>query len=211
MRIREIIIDRGGSEDKAFVNASLANDICIVSGTDAEEALGYIRAFLGDYGGVDVSRAVSVCILLDWKSKEYDACYIMNADGRGRDRIAVNFTHDGKSFSMEDTEALETLRRGGNPQNVFSSKNAQRQIKGLSKHLSECERTLYNLFDFLEEHKARRDERPVFIYDLLEKTDESICLCELFEKIAQYGVRAFICDVHSIVPDACGAYDVIRV
>ena len=82
--------------------------ICVLHGRHSDLVLDLIREVIGDYGAqndpdrVDDGRfVIHADVKID--DKNYNVCYIRNADFMGDNRLAVNFEPNSISFSDDDT------------------------------------------------------------------------------------------------------------
>lgn len=141
MRIKNLIIT-----SPAVLNFELdvTNPVCVLYGEHSELALDLIRELIGDYGATtdpdqyeDGRFVIHSDIEMD--GKNYNVCYIRNADFMGDNRIAANFAKNSLAFSADDTlEFLEKCNeRDKNESNVIYD---------------------YKIFT------ATEDDRPLFVY-----------------------------------------------
>lgn len=82
--------------------------ICVLRGRYSDLALDLMRELIGDYGAqndpdrVDDGRFV-IHADIEMDNKNYNVCYIRNADFMGDNRLAVNFEPNSVHFSEDDT------------------------------------------------------------------------------------------------------------
>ena len=128
--------------------------ICVLRGRYSDLALDLLRELIGDYGAqndpdrIDDGRFV-IHADIEMDNKNYDVCYIRNADFMGDNRLGVNFEPDSIGFSEDDT------REFVDKCNERDTDNSNVLIK--TADISSCE-----------------DDRPIFIYDFFDRLDEAI-------------------------------------
>ena len=82
--------------------------ICVLRGRYSDLALDLMRELIGDYGAqndpdrIDDGRFV-IHADIEMDRKNYNACYIRNADFMGDNRLAVNFEPNSICFSEDDS------------------------------------------------------------------------------------------------------------
>lgn len=96
--------------------------ICILRGQYAELVLDLVRELIGDYSSEnDPDRVDDGHFVLhsdiEMDGKNYNICYIRNADFMGDNRIAANFVPNSFEFSEDDTiEFIDKCKaRNNNP------------------------------------------------------------------------------------------------
>ena len=145
----------------------ITSPVCLLSGEHSELALDLIRELISDYGAKnnpdcydDGQFVIHSNIEMD--GKNYNVCYIRNADFMGDNRIAANFVPNSFEFSEDDTlEFLEKCKtRNKNLNNVVYN---------------------YKIFSITE------DDRPLFVY--CENTDD---ISQILECLASIGSQVFI-------------------
>ena len=154
--------------------------ICILRGHYSDLVLDLTRELIGDYGvqndpdRVDDGRFV-IRADIEMDNKNYNVCYIRNADFMGDNRLAVNFEPNSIRFSEDDTREFvdKCNERDTDDSNVL--------IK--TADISSCE-----------------DDRPIFIYDYFDRLDEAIDITPVLNELASLGRQVFI-SVCSIYPE----------
>ena len=105
MKIKHIQITSASTINIDFAAAS---PICVLHGRYSDLALDLMREVIGDYGAkndpdrVDDGRFV-IHADIEIDDKNYNVCYIRNADFMGDNRLAVNFEANSIRFSEDDT------------------------------------------------------------------------------------------------------------
>ncbi len=124
--------------------------ICILRGQYADLVLDLVRELIGDYSSEnDPDRVDDGHFVLhsdiEMDGKNYNVCYIRNADFMGDNRIAANFVPNSFEYSEDDTvEFLDKCQaRNNNHSNIICS-------------------SIANL--------NHEDDRPVFVYDIDKMT-----------------------------------------
>ena len=151
---------------------SLTSPICALRGRYSDLALDLLRELIGDFGAqndpdrIDDGRFV-IHADIEMDNKNYDVCYIRNADFMGDNRLAVNFEPDSIGFSEDDT------REFVDKCNERDTDNSNVLIK--SADISSCE-----------------DDRPVFIYGYFDRLDEAIDIAPTLDKLSSLGRQVFI-------------------
>lgn len=146
--------------------------ICVLRGRYSDLALDLIRELIGDYGAqndpdrVDDGRFV-IHANIEMDSKNYNACYIRNADFMGDNRLAVNFEPNSICFSEDDT------REFVDKCNKRDTDNTNVLVK--TADTAYCE-----------------DDRPIFIYDYFDRLDEAIDITPVLDNLASLGRQVFI-------------------
>ena len=146
--------------------------ICVLRGRYSDLALDLMRELIGDYGAqndpdrVDDGRFV-IHADIEMDNKNYNVCYIRNADFMGDNRLAVNFEPNSIRFSEDNTRefADKCNKRDTDDTNVL--------IK--TADISSCE-----------------DDRPIFIYDYFDRLDEAIDITPVLDELASLGRQVFI-------------------
>jgi hypothetical protein len=139
--------------------------LCLLHGEHSELALDLIRELSGDYGaktdpdGYDDGHFV-IHSSIEMDGKNYNVCYIRNADFMGDNRIAANFVPNSFEYSEEDT--LEFLDK----------------CKTRNKDLNNVVYN-YKIFSIAE------DDRPLFVYceDADDVSQALECLVSLGRQI----------------------------
>lgn len=146
--------------------------ICVLRGRYSDLALNLMRELIGDYGArndpdrIDDGRFV-IHANIEIDNKNYNACYIRNADFMGDNRLAVNFEPNGIRFSEDDT------REFVDKCNERDTDNTNVLIK--TADISSCE-----------------DDRPIFIYDYFDRLDEAIDIIPVLDRLSSLGRQVFI-------------------
>jgi hypothetical protein len=132
--------------------------ICILRGQYADLVLDLVRELIGDYGAEndpdrfdDGHFVIHSDIEMD--GKNYQICYIRNADFLGDNRIAVNFVPNSLDFSEDDT--IEFMKKCG-----------------------ERDKDLSNILCGSIADLNAEDDRPVFIYDIDKMTTADLEVLE---------------------------------
>ena len=146
--------------------------ICVLRGRYSELALDLMREVIDDYGAqkdpdrIDDGRFV-LHADIEMDNKNYNVCYIRNADFMGDNRLAVNFKPNSIHFSEDDTREFvdKCIERAVDNNNVL--------IK--SAHISSCV-----------------DDRPIFIYDYFDRLDEEMDIDPILDKLSFLKRQIFI-------------------
>jgi hypothetical protein len=124
--------------------------ICFLCGRYADLVLDLVRELIGDYSSEnDPDRIDDGCFVIhsdiEMDGKNYNVCYIRNADFMGDNRIAANFIPNSFDCSKDDTvEFLDKCKeRNNDPSNILCG-----SIADLN----------------------REDDRPIFIYNVKKST-----------------------------------------
>ena len=167
MKIKNLTITSPSTLDLEF---DVTSPICVFHGGHSELTLDLIRELIGDYGVEndpdrfdDGHFVIHSDIEMD--EKNYQVCYIRNADFMGDNRIAANFVPNSLDFSTDDT--IEFMKKRGE------------RDKDLSNIL--CGPT-YSL--------NKEDDRPIFIYNL-DKIDDSTAQ-DFLDTLADSGRQVFV-------------------
>ena len=164
MKIKNLAITSPSVLD---LELDITSPICLLYGKHSELALDLVRELIGDYGAKnnpdchdDGHFVVHSDIEMD--GKNYDVCYIRNADFMGDNRIAANFVPNSFEFSEDDT--LEYLEK----------------CKMRNKDLNNV---VYNnkIFSITE------DDRPLFVY--CEDADD---VSQVLECLDSFGKQIFV-------------------
>ena len=152
------------------IELDVERPVCVLCGQHSALVLDLLRELIGDYGAVndpdrfdDGHFIINSSLEID--GKDFDVCYIRNADFLGDDRIAANFTDGGLDFSEDDTlEFIDKRReRATDSSNILTTPTGD-----LSK----------------------QDDRPVFLY--LAPDFNATALSSLFDSVAQSGRQLFV-------------------
>jgi hypothetical protein len=124
--------------------------ICILRGQYSDLVLDLVRELIGDYSSEnDPDRVDDGHFVLhsdiEMDGKNYNVCYIRNADFMGDNRIAANFVPNSFEFSEDDTiEFIDKCKaRNNNPSNILCGSIADLNVE---------------------------DYRPIFIYNIDKMT-----------------------------------------
>ena len=139
----------------------LTRRVSVLRGKHSGLALDLVRELIGDYGAendpdcYDDGRFV-VLADIEIDGKDYDVCYIRNADFMGDNRIAANFIPGSFDFSHDDTQEFldKCNKKNKDTGNVITS---------------------YQVF------RLTQDDRPLFVYctdadDISQVLDVLSCL-----------------------------------
>ena len=146
--------------------------ICVLCGRYSDLALDLMRELIGDYGAqndpdrVDDGRFV-IHADIEMDNKNYNVCYIRNADFMGDNRLAVNFKPNSFGFSEDDTRE-------------FVDKCNERDTDDSNVLIKTANIT------------SRDDDRPIFIYSYFDRLDEAIDITLILDKLASLGRQVFI-------------------
>ena len=146
--------------------------ICVLRGRYSDLALDLMRELIGDYGAqndpdrVDDGRFV-LHADIEMDSKNYNVCYIRNADFMGDNRLAVNFVPNSIRFSKDDTRE-------------FIDKCNERDTDNTN--------VLIKTADIF----PAEDDRPIFIYDYFDRLDEALDIAPVLDKLSSLGRQVFI-------------------
>lgn len=164
------------------LESSLNSPICIFRGRHSDLVLDLMRELIGDYGAQndpdridDGHFVIHADIEID--KKNYSACYIRNADFMGDNRIAVNFVPNSAFFSSDDT-------------NEFIEKCSARDINTA------------NVLIKTTDIAPMADDRPIFIYEYLDRIDVSIDITPVLDRLASHGRQIFVA--------VCAGYPAIK-
>ena len=106
MKIKNLTITSPSALD---FELDITAPICVLQGEHSALVLDLVRELIGDYSSendpdcYDDGRFV-IHSDIEIDGKNYNACYIRNADFIGDNRIAANFVPNSFDFSMDDTE-----------------------------------------------------------------------------------------------------------
>lgn len=146
--------------------------ICVLRGRYSDLALDLMRELIGDYGAqndpdrVDDGRFV-IHADIEMDNKNYNVCYIRNADFMGDNRLAVNFGANSIRFSEDDTRE-------------FVDKCNERDVDN------------HNVLIKAADIFSCEDDRPIFIYDYFDRLDEAIDITPILNKLSSLGRQVFI-------------------
>ena len=149
MKIKNLQITSASTLD---LELNIEKPICVLCGKYSDLSLDLIRELIGDYGAEnnpdrfdDGHFVIHSDIEMD--GKNYQVCYIRNADFMGDNRIAANFVPNSFDFSKDDT--IDFLKQCGQ-----RDKDLSNVLCGLTHDLN------------------KEDDRPIFVYNL-DKIDEA--------------------------------------
>lgn len=164
MKIKNLTITSPSALD---LELDITSPVCLFYGEHSELALDLIRELIGDYGARtnpdcydDGHFMIHSDIEMD--GKNYNICYIRNADFMGDSRIAANFVPNSFEFSEDDT--LEFLEK---------CKTRNKDLNNIVYN--------YEIFSITD------DDRPLFVY--CENTDN---VSHILECLAFIGRQVFI-------------------
>ena len=169
MKINNLQITSASALD---FDLAITAPICILRGHYSDLVLDLTRELIGDYGAqndpdrVDDGRFV-LHADIEMDSKNYNVCYIRNADFMGDNRLAVNFVPNSIRFLEDDT------REFVDKCNERYTDNTNVLIKTANIFYSE-------------------DDRPIFIYSYFDRLDEAIDITLILDKLASLGRQVFI-------------------
>lgn len=191
--------------DLASVEFTPDAPVCFIRGNESDYALDLIRELIGNnpYSRPDLIDDGSFVIHADVEldSKNYALCYLRNAEFVGDCRIAANFQPNSTKFSVDDTEEYlcKTSERNNDYRNVFYGSAP----KADNKLMSESDRILAAFETFsVQCENSTNDDRPIFIYNLFDRLDESIDVCPYLDKLSALGRQVFV-SVCTGYPDVC--------
>ena len=164
MKIKNLAITSPSTLDLELV---ITSPVCVLCGEYSDLALDLLRELIGDYGAEndpdrfdDGHFVIHSDIEMD--GKNYQVCYIRNADFLGDNRIAANFVPNSFEFSEDDT--LEYLEK----------------CKMRNKDLNNVVYN-YKIFSITE------DDRPLFVY--CEDADD---VSQVLECLDSLGKQIFV-------------------
>ena len=168
MKIKNFQITSASTLNTEFSSTA---PICALHGRYSDLALDLLRELIGDFGAqndpdrIDDGRFV-IHADIEMDNKNYDVCYIRNADFMGDNRLAVNFEPNSISFSEDDTHE-------------FVDKCNERDTDNSNVLIKTAGITSY-------------DDRPLFIYDYFDRLDEAIDITPILNKLSSLGRQVFI-------------------
>ena len=169
MKINNIQITSASTLNIEFATTA---PICVLRGHYSDLALDLLRELIGDYGAqnnpdrIDDGRFV-IHADIETDNKNYDVCYIRNADFMGDNRLAVNFEPNRIQFSEDDTREF---------------------LDQCHKRDTDNSNVLIKTADIT----APDDDRPIFLYDYFDRLDEAIDITPILDKLASPGKQVFI-------------------
>ena len=203
MKINNIQITSASTLNIEFATTA---PICVLRGRYSDLALDLVRELIGDCSAqndpdrIDDGRFV-IHADIETDNKNYDVCYIRNADFVGDCRIAANFESNSTKFSVDDTE--EYLRKISERNNDYSNVFDGAAQKMDDKLMYESDRILAAFEKFIVQCENKtNDDRPIFIYNLFDRLDESIDVRPYLDKLSALGRQVFVsvCNSH---PEVC--------
>ena len=166
MKIENLQITSASTFD---LELNIEKPICVLRGEYSDLALDLIRELIGDYGAKndpdrfdDGHFVIHSDIEMD--GKNYQVCYIRNADFMGDNRIAANFVPNSFDFSKDDT--IEFMKKCGQRDKDSS-----------------------NVLHSLTNDPNTKDDRPVFVY-LSDFANESVVTA--LDDLASTGRQVFV-------------------
>ena len=187
------------------VELTLAAPVCILRGNESDYVLDLVRELISNnpYSKPalidDGSFVIHADVELD--GKNYALCYLRNADYIGDCRIAANFKPNSTKFSVDDTEEFlhKTKERNNDYCNVFDSITKKKN----GKPMSESDHILAAFEKFIAQCENKtNDDRPIFIYNLFDRLDESIDVRPYLDKLSTLGRQVFV-SVCNSYPEVC--------
>ena len=164
MKIKNLAITSPSTLD---FELDITSPVCVLHGEHSELALDLLRELICDYGAKtdpdcydDGHFVIHSDVELD--GKNYNVCYIRNADFMGDNRIAANFAPNNFEYSEDDT--IEFLEK--------------------------CKMRHKDLNNVVYNHKIfgiTEDERPLFVY--CEDADD---ISQVLECLASLGRQVFV-------------------
>ena len=164
MKIKNLTIT---SPSALNLELDIISPVCLLYGKYSELALDLVRELIGDYSAktdpdcYDDGRFV-IHSDIEMDGKNYNVCYIRNADFMGDNRIAANFVPNSFEFFEDDT--LEYLEK----------------CKMRNKDLNNVVYN-YKIFSITE------DDRPLFVY--CEDADD---VSQVLECLVSLGRQIFV-------------------
>lgn len=150
MKIKNLQITSSNLDLELDIN----KPICILRGQYADLVLDLVRELIGDYSSEnDPDRVDDGHFVLhsdiEMDGKNYNVCYIRNADFMGDNRIAANFVPNSFEYSEDNTvEFLDKCQaRNNNPFNILCGSIADLNAE---------------------------DDRPIFIYNIETSTNTEL-------------------------------------
>lgn len=166
MKIKDLTITSPSTLD---LELNIEKPICVLCGEHSDLAIDLIRELIGDYGAEndpdrfdDGHFVIHSDIEMD--GKNYQVCYIRNADFIGDNRIAVNFVPNSLDFSADDT--IEFMKKCG-----------------------ERDKDISNILCGPTHSLNKEDDRPIFVYNL-HKIDDATAQTFL-DSLADSGRQVF--------------------
>lgn len=167
MKIKNLTITSPSTLD---LELDITSPVCVLCGEYSDLALHLLRELIGDYGAEndpdrfdDGHFVIHSDIEMD--GKNYQVCYIRNADFLGDNRIAANFVPNSLDFSTDDT--IEFMKKCGQ-----RDKDRSNVLCGLAHDLN------------------KEDDRPIFV-DNLDKIDDAT-VQDLLDALADSGRQVFV-------------------
>ena len=164
MKIKNLTITSPSTLD---LELDITSPVCVLCGEYSDLALDLLRELIGDYGAEndpdrfdDGHFVIHSDIEMD--GKNYQVCYIRNADFMGDNRIAANFVPNSFEFPEDDT--LEFLEK----------------CKTRNKDLNNVVHN-YKIFSITE------DDRPLFVY--CENADD---VSQVLKCLVSLGRQTFV-------------------
>ena len=154
------------------IEFAITTPICVLRGRYSDLVLDLIREAIGDYGAqndpdrIDDGRFV-IHADIEMDNKNYNICYIRNADFMGDNRLAVNFEPNSIRFSEDDTRE-------------FVDKCNERDVDN------------HNVLIKTADISYCADDRPIFIYDYFDRLDEAIDITPILDALSSLGRQVFI-------------------
>ena len=189
MKIRNFSVNVNG--DYEF---NPEKSICVMKGKNAELHLRLLGVMIGCADSVAlVEQSDSPLFILhgdvEMDGKDYGVCFIYSKTEPHR--VAVNFSRGGRGFSVEDTERYQKCLQlnGADTENILSFPDGQ------NEGMAESEYALYLLDRFITrsaEHTSCGDYRPLFIFGVFDRLDESVDVRSYLIRLSSLGRQVFL-------------------
>ena len=193
------------TSDLASVEFTPDASVCFIRGNESDCVLDHVRELIGNnpYSTPDLIDDGSFVIHADVEmdGKNYALCYLRIDEFVGDCRLAANFQPNSTKFSVDDTE--EYLRKTSERNNDYSNIFDGTAEKTDDELLSESDRILAAFEKFIVQCENKtNDDRPIFIYNLFDRLDESIDVRPYLDKLSALGRQVFVsvCNSH---PEVC--------
>jgi hypothetical protein len=153
-------------------DCTLNSSVCVIHGRNSDLVLDLLRELMCDFNAqndadrIDDGRFV-IHADVEMDGKDYSVCCIRNADFLGDTRFAVNFDPNRTRFSEDDTK--EYIHKC----NERNSDNSNVMFKNITP-------------------SDQSDDRPIFIYDVLDHLDEAIDVAPFIKDLSDRKNQVFI-------------------
>ena len=188
MKINNIQITSTSTLNTEFTSTA---PICALHGRYSDLALDLLRELIGDFGAqndpdrIDDGRFV-IHADIEMDNKNYDVCYIRNADCIGDNRLAMNFKPNSLEFSENDTEEF---------------------VERCNALGTDGSNVLYGSADV----KPCGDSRPILIYDYFDRLDVGADISPMLDRLAASGRQVFAAVCHGYPKEKLTRPDVMVV